>query len=124
MGGTNYPAVNLEEVGTALANLGNPWVSGTTSMSVLTEDERRVRLGVALPAPPELSEVLRSASAFANTSASAAGSLCWSWSNTVRLPRWVNGRPIVLSSEQGYNGGNYGSLAQWCKRPMTRCRPL
>lgn len=65
MGDNTNTAVNLEEVRTALANLGHPWVSGTTSMSILAEDERRVRLGVPLPPATELKEVLRSAAALA-----------------------------------------------------------
>lgn len=42
-------AVDLSEVRTSLASEGNPWVSADTSMSILTESERVLRLGVPLP---------------------------------------------------------------------------
>ena len=71
MGDNTYTAVNLEEVRTALANLGHPWASGTTSMSVLTEDERRLRLGVDLPTAAVVKEMVRSGAALATAPATA-----------------------------------------------------
>jgi C1A family cysteine protease len=69
-------AVDLEEVRTALAAQGQPWISGTTSMSILNEDERRQRLGVPLPPQTELANIQRASARLASgqaLTASAAG---------------------------------------------------
>jgi hypothetical protein len=51
-------AVDLDEVRTSLASEGNPWVSGDTSMSILTEQERVHRLGVPLPPATQVKAIL------------------------------------------------------------------
>lgn len=46
------PPVDLDALRTALEDAGQPWASGSTSMTLLEEQERVIRLGV--PARPEL----------------------------------------------------------------------
>lgn len=60
--------VDLEEVQLELTNLGNPWLNGDTSMTVLTEEERRVRLGVPLPDPVAVDRIISDASRMTATS--------------------------------------------------------
>lgn len=68
-------AVKLEDVRTSLAREGNPWVSGDTSMTLLTEPERRQRLGVPLPEAPQVESMLAQSAQFAGAQqASAAAS--------------------------------------------------
>jgi C1A family cysteine protease len=59
-------AVDLDEVRTVLAANGQPWVSGTTTMSILTEDERRLRLGVPLPSDTEVKNIVRASAQLAS----------------------------------------------------------
>ena len=66
--------VDLAEVTARLASLGNPWVSSPTSMTILTEADRRVRLGVPLPPEAELSQVLAASSQLASGKAALAAS--------------------------------------------------
>jgi C1A family cysteine protease len=66
--------VDLDEVTTSLASLGNPWVSGTTSMTILNEDDRRLRLGVALPPEPEREHMLAASASLATASEALAAS--------------------------------------------------
>ncbi len=66
--------VDLDEVTTSLASLGNPWVSGATSMTILTESERDIRLGVELPPEPEMNRMIASASALATAKEALAAS--------------------------------------------------
>jgi len=47
-------SVDLEKVRRELIAQGSPWVSGSTTMTQLTEDQRVVRLGVPLPTPEEI----------------------------------------------------------------------
>jgi C1A family cysteine protease len=58
-------AVDLEEVRTELARAGHPWNSGDTSMSVLNEAERRMRLGVKLPSAAEVTALVASSASLA-----------------------------------------------------------
>jgi C1A family cysteine protease len=67
-------AVDLDEVRASLASLGNPWVSGDTSMSILTEADRRLRLGVPLPAAQEVDAILRGSAQLAGASDALAAS--------------------------------------------------
>jgi C1A family cysteine protease len=69
MAGDDQKPVDLEQVRTSLASEGHPWVSGDTSMSILTEEERRLRLGVPLP---PAAEVRRITQASAQVAASRA----------------------------------------------------
>jgi C1A family cysteine protease len=66
--------VDLEEVSTSLASLGNPWVSGTTSMTILTEENRRIRLGVPLPSDQEVDRIVSAASQLATAGAALSAS--------------------------------------------------
>ena len=45
----NHSSLNLGALRTALQEAGQPWQSGHTSMTALTEEERVIRLGVPLP---------------------------------------------------------------------------
>lgn len=63
--------VDLAQVRTVLEAEGLPWTTGSTSMSVLTEDLRVVRLGVPLPPEPEVAQIL-SAAAVQSSVATAA----------------------------------------------------
>jgi len=54
--------VDLDEVTAKLASAGHPWVSGQTSMTILTEGDRRMRLGVALPPEPETERMIAASS--------------------------------------------------------------
>jgi len=57
--------VDLDAVRTELASVGNPWVSGDTSMTILTEADRRRRLGVPLPNKAETDRIVGAAAQLA-----------------------------------------------------------
>lgn len=63
-------ALDLDELGSALADAGQPWESSYTSMTELTEQQRRLRLGV--PARPELPAHDESAAAAARDGSAGA----------------------------------------------------
>ncbi|MCU1679645.1 MAG: peptidase [Amycolatopsis sp.] len=48
---TNRTPVDLDRVRTELASTGHPWIMGETTMTILDETQRGIRLGV--PLPPE-----------------------------------------------------------------------
>lgn len=73
MAGDDAKAVDLEVVRTTLASEGNPWVSGDTTMSILTEADRRIRLGVPLPSPAETRRLVQSSAQLTSRAAATAG---------------------------------------------------
>ena len=71
-----HVAIDLAHVRAAVEEAGNPWVAGDTSMTRLTEAQRRARLGVPVPPKTELEELQRRAKAVAarpEARAAAAG---------------------------------------------------
>jgi C1A family cysteine protease len=73
MAADDLKPVDLDAVRTTLASEGNPWVSGDTSMSILTEEERRNRLGVPLPPAAEVRRITAASAQVTRASAAAAG---------------------------------------------------
>ena len=74
---TEMKSVDLEEVRTSLAKEGHPWVSGDTSMSILEESERHLRLGVPLPPATQVKSMMTQSAHLAKardaTAASSVG---------------------------------------------------
>lgn len=66
--------VDLDEVTASLASIGNPWVSGTTSMTILSEEDRHLRLGVPLPSEAETARIVSASSQLAGATAALAAS--------------------------------------------------
>lgn len=58
MANDDMKPVDLDEVRTTLAREGNPWVSSDTSMTILDERDRRLRLGVPLPSKTEVERMV------------------------------------------------------------------
>ena len=58
-----HVAIDLAHVRAAVEEAGSPWVAGDTSMTRLTEAQRRARLGVPVPPKPEREELQRRAKA-------------------------------------------------------------
>jgi hypothetical protein len=58
-----HVAIDLAHVRAAVEEAGSPWVAGDTSMTRLTEAQRRARLGVPVPPKPERDELQRRAKA-------------------------------------------------------------
>lgn len=58
-----HVAIDLAHVRAVVEEAGSPWVAGDTSMTRLTEAQRRARLGVPVPPKPERDELQRRAKA-------------------------------------------------------------
>ena len=54
---SNQAPVDLTQIRAELAAQGHPWVSGENTMTILTEEQRRMRLGVPMPSESERAQL-------------------------------------------------------------------